>query len=156
MISCCFHFLRFSRCPYSTGSQRFHLASPKKLCTTSDALKLPRHKRMLKYVWHVKNPYTSWPLRSRSSRNLVCGHHFGWSLQTRSHFRGLSLSVHQQRETEVFVWLARLVSRKECSLHLHTPWNPPRRGLCKCLIWNDSEISQETAKSCNSASQFGF
>jgi len=54
-------------------------------------------------VQHLKL-YAVWPLISFGGINRVCGHHFGWSLQTQSHFRGLSLSPHQQpRETESFL-----------------------------------------------------
>ncbi len=53
-------------------------------------------------VQHLKL-YAVWPLVGFSGINQVCGHHFGWSLQTQSHFRGLSLSPHQQqRATEKF------------------------------------------------------
>ena len=118
-------------------------------------------------VQHLK-PCAVWPLISFSGINRVCGHHFGWSLQTQSHFRGLSLSPPQpqpqqqqqqqqwERDWEVFMWLTLQASYRECTLHSHAPWDPPRRGLCKCLIWNDSDIFQESAKSCNGALQFYF
>lgn len=61
-----------------------------------------------------------------------------------------------ESDREVFMWLTLLASWGECTLHSHAPWDPPRWGLSKRLIWNDSDVFQETAQSCDGALQFYF